>query len=144
MDMILQRSKYEQDGICGLLATRDGARVASTLEHAFEKYPGIFSPKIPAGDYTCRRRLSPHFGYDVFEVLDVPNCTFIEIHIGNYNKDSDGCILLGQSIATTPNGDKMLTMSRVTFHDFMDLQDEVNEFQLTIVDSLQAGIPAKE
>lgn len=44
---------------------------------------------IPLGEYVCR--------YDgkKLRVYDVPDRTEIQIHVGNYTKDTHGCILVG-------------------------------------------------
>lgn len=141
MDMTLKRTMFRPDGIFSGLLYPDGSRFCFTLEHGFkglETYPAddsgaqlTYQPKIPPGVYTCKRRHSPHFGFDVFQVMDVPNCTFIEIHPGNFDKDSDGCICLGDAIAQI-GADEMVTNSRKTFDKFMALQADVETFQLTV------------
>jgi hypothetical protein len=130
MNMTLRRIEHRYDGIFSRLTRDDtGFAFCVAAEHS---YNGI--PKIPDGIYTCQRRMSPHFGYDVFEVLGVPKCTFIEIHIGNYPQiDSDGCILLGAEIFDQQDGSQAITMSRSTFQKFMILQEKVQQFQLTVV-----------
>ncbi len=129
MNIILRRTEESAEGIFGAMTDELGNQVCVTLEHAYDSGlgNGTFAPKIPAGTYTCRRRLSPHFGFEVFEVLKVPNCTFIEIHPGNTEKDSIGCILVG----TTRQGDA-ITQSRVAFDKFMELQKGLDSFQLTV------------
>jgi hypothetical protein len=140
MDFILQRSRYGADGVFGVLTDKDSDYTAITLEHAFEGQPGVFKPIIPAGDYTCQRYFSPKHGYDVFLVCDVPGHTYVEIHIGDFNKDSDGCVLLGQGTSIDTDGARMLTKSTLAFRQFMELQQDINEFELTVIDQLPKGI----
>jgi hypothetical protein len=104
------------------MATLSGQAVCKTLER---NYGGVL--KIPAGTYTCQRRMSPHFGYEVFELQGVPGHNFIEIHIANWQTQLDGCIALGLT-ASPP----MLQASHEAFEKFMALQNGVNEFQLKI------------
>jgi Family of unknown function (DUF5675) len=129
MDIILHRTEETADGVFGILTDSFGSQLAVTIEHAYDSGhgDGSFTAKIPAGEYTCQRRHSPHFGFDVFEVLDVPNCTFIEIHPGNTEKDSEGCILLG----SFRQGNDILE-SRKAFDAFMAKQINVDKFTLTV------------
>ena len=64
----------------------------------------------------------------IFEVMNVPNCDYIEIHIGNYPQiDSDGCILLG-----TAQEANMVTNSKIAFASFMENLNGIDTFQLTV------------
>lgn len=126
--MKLVRNEFSINGIFGNLYDDSDNHLAHTLEHA---YPfddtGLFVPKIPNGNYICKRRLSPHFGYDVFELIDVPGHDFIEIHVGNIQADSSGCILLGQE--RIANG---LIGSRMAFGSFMTMLNGVDQFPLQV------------
>lgn len=127
MNITLRRYSYVADGIFGRFYDDANNILCSTLEHAFVQPGGNYLPIIPPGAYTCQRRLSPKFGYDVFEVLDVPGHDYVEIHIGDWNKDSDGCILLGSS----SDGSRIYESAKA-FKAFMDLQSGVNEFSLVV------------
>jgi len=52
---------------------------------------------ISEGSYVARKRLSPANGL-VYELENVLNRTFIQIHAGNYTSQILGCILVGDSI----------------------------------------------
>jgi Family of unknown function (DUF5675) len=132
MNLVLKRGQYRSDGIFGKLIDGFGNLIAVTLEHAFEQPDGSFAPAVPPGVYTCLRRLSPEFGYELFCLQNVPGHDYVEIHIGNFNKDSKACILLGQSVTGDANG-QMITNSKVTFEKFMDDQTGVNSWELSIV-----------
>lgn len=126
--MTLRRVQFRGDGVFSHLLKKDGSQFCVAAEHA---YAGL--PKLPNGVYACKRRHSPHFGYDVFLITDVPGHDFMEIHIGNEPQvDSDGCVLLGREFFWRDNGGQLITMSRATFHEFMDLQRGISEFQLTV------------
>ena len=130
MDFLLKRSVYDSLGIFGTFVSDDNKTTLVTCEHAFEEPDGSYLPAIPAGIYICQRRMSPKFGYDVFILENVPGHDFIEIHCGNFNSDSDGCILLG----TTYNAAaKMITASRAAFLKFMAVQSGLDSFTLTII-----------
>lgn len=49
---------------------------------------------IPANEYICRWTLRPKHGW-VYQVTNVPNRADILLHCGNFEKDTEGCILLG-------------------------------------------------
>ena len=126
-DFILSRTGGNINGIFGVIESTDGSLQFATLEHAYGSGKN-WSPKIPPGEYNCIRRLSPKFGYDVFMLENVPKCDFIEIHIGNYNRDSDGCILLG-----TAQEGVMVVNSKEAFGQFMAALEGVDSFKLTVV-----------
>jgi hypothetical protein len=50
---------------------------------------------IPAGTYPARLYNSPKEGREVVRLVNVPDRTDIEIHVGNYGHDTLGCILIG-------------------------------------------------
>jgi hypothetical protein len=137
MNAKLVNKQYRADGIFGLMSMDDGTEF-DTLQHAYPDGSG-YVPKLAQGTYTCVRRMSPHFGYEVFMVESVPDfqgkpVSYIEIHRGNYNADSDGCILLGLSIRPIDSITQMLASSAPAFNLFMGLQNGVNEFTLTVED----------
>jgi hypothetical protein len=59
------------------------------------------SSAIPYGTYPLRLTYSPKYGRNAWEVCDVPGFSGIRIHAGNTEKDTEGCLLLGERI----NGD---------------------------------------
>jgi hypothetical protein len=52
---------------------------------------------IPEGDYEYYYRESPKNG-PCFELRDVPNRTYIQIHVFNFVQQSQGCISVGSSL----------------------------------------------
>ena len=131
MNCNLRHEEFRPDGIFGTLASVDGSFSDVTIEHAFKQPDGSWKPKLVPGTYTCQRRLSPHFGVDVFEVLNVPGCTYIEIHPGNWNRDTNGCVCPGQAEVPSPLG-QMVTASEKTFQAFMAMQSGVDSFELVV------------
>jgi hypothetical protein len=70
-----------------------------------------------------------------FEIKGVPNFNGIPVtgvlfHWGNYDKDSEGCVLMGSSETPT-----MITNSRQTWADFMKDLDGIDSFTLTVQSS---------
>lgn len=69
--------------------------------------------EIPAGTYKVTTYFSPRFKMHV-PMLIVEGRSFIEIHPGNYETDSEGCILVGEN----RNG-FAIEHSRDTFNQMM-------------------------
>lgn len=140
MDMILTRHEYSVDGIFSILTDSMGIALAETLEHAYTATGDSTPfPKIPNGTYTCVRG-AHHLGpqatpIETFEVTGVAGHTRILFHPGNYNRDSEGCILLG-SIPRAPSLSQiMIYNSKESFTKFMELQKGVNTFKLIVQDT---------
>jgi hypothetical protein len=65
-----------------------------TLEPPY--HPAPLKPRsIPAGTYDVTLYKSPHLGYKVPLLHDVDDFSEVEIHIGNYPRDTRGCLLVG-------------------------------------------------
>lgn len=135
--MILSRMTKRPDGIFSQLLDDNGNQVSCTLEHAFPDGKGGFEPVIPPGTYTCVRGLHrlEHMteDFETFEITGVQGHSQLLFHWGNWNKDSDGCVLTGSSIdkIVTP---WMVTNSRFTFAKFMELNQGLDQFPLTVMD----------
>lgn len=85
---------------------------------------------IPTGDYICKIEFSPSHGM-CFHILNVPGRSHILIHSGNYNKDTEGCILLGENLLDINNdGLRDVTNSRKTVERLEAICDS---FILTIL-----------
>lgn len=129
MNLTLTRTDFDADGIFGTLTSDDGSFSCMTLEHAYQQDDGSWAPKTPTGTYTCvRGQHQLHSGpIETFEITNVPGHTGVLIHPGNAENDSEGCCLVGE--ARVGN---MITNSRVTFAKFLELEEGLNEFQLTV------------
>lgn len=126
MNLTLTRKSFELYGVFGELSDEDGNVVAVTLEHSFSN-----SPKLPVGTYECVRgehklhNLNP---FTTFEITEVPGHTGILFHKGNWNNDSEGCVLLGSRI-----GIGCILESSAAFNKFMELQQGVDSFLLVVI-----------
>lgn len=120
-------------GIIGELQSLSGEKLFVTLEHAYAE-GAAWVPKLARGQmYDCVRRMSPRLGYEVFCIQNAPAfqgvpVSFIEIHKGNYNSNSEGCILLGMAVGTG-----MIEDSGVAFDKFMAMQSGIDVFQLKVI-----------
>lgn len=135
MDLLLQRIEWKPDGIFSELRGLTGETLFHTLEHAYPDGFGAYTPKLVDGLYRCVRGLhtlahTPK-PFEAFEITKVAGHSKILIHIGNFNFDSDGCVLTGMGVAQL-NGHQALTRSKDAFKSFMDLQTGYDEFWLTV------------
>lgn len=132
MNFTLTRGRFALYGILGQLKSEDGSLLFCTLEHAYQQKDGSFLPKLAPGTYTCVRHPPNRLPYETFVVQGVPPfmgapVAGILIHKGNYNNDSEGCILIGMRFGTG-----MIEDSKDAFDQFMTAQEGVNEFQFTV------------
>ena len=86
---------------------------------------------IPKGSYKCAPYSSAKYP-DVYEVLNVPDRTYILFHWGNYERNTRGCILLGLGSAMM-SGEPAIQSSRNGVEYFKELIGD-NEFTLNIGD----------
>lgn len=135
MKLTLKREMSSEDGIFSSLKDEKGNTFA-TLEHAYKQADGSYAPKVKPGVYQCKR--GPHRlhgmtkDFETFEVMGVKGHTGILFHVGNYNKDSDGCILVGAMRMGTPD-DSWIVRSKVSFNEFMSLLAGIDSFELDVV-----------
>lgn len=100
----------------------DGVFECFTLEDPVREIPGEPVERwkipgqtaIPAGLYAVTLDMSPRFGREMPHILNVPGFSGVRIHCGNTDADTEGCILLGRSIA----GPDLILHSREAFNAF--------------------------
>jgi hypothetical protein len=134
MNLKLNRTQCSLYGIFGVLYDENMNSIAVTLEHAYV-VGNAFVPKLAAGTYTCKRgmhELKNGIQFQTFEIMNVPDfqgnpVTGILFHVGNYNADSEGCILMG-----TTKLAGCIVDSGVAFTRFINMQKDVDEFTLTV------------
>lgn len=86
---------------------------------------------IPYGRYQVVVTMSPKFKRELPRLLNVPNFDGILIHRGNTDKDSAGCLLLGENkvkgkvINSTPYEQKLVSILK-------DVQNKGEEIWITI------------
>lgn len=135
MDLILKRVAFRKDGIFSNLLDDQGTILFPTLEHSYLDNSAHYFPKIPDGSFECIR--GPHRlegmtnDFETFEITGVIGHTNILFHVGNFNDDSEGCVLVGTSIVKAPYL-WTISNSRIAFDKFMDLQNGLDNFQLAV------------
>lgn len=126
--LILNRELYREDGVFGDLISESGDLSLLTLEHSY----GLL-PKVPKGEYVCKRTVWHKKGIPTFEITGVPNATRILFHTGNLEQDSEGCVLLGLSRTESTDGVTKIGSSKDAHKRFMEHLNGVDEFPLTVL-----------
>ena len=89
--------------------------------------------RIPAGDYEVKKRSSQKFG-EHFHVTGVPGRDFILIHVGNFYKQTHGCILLGHKFTdVNQDGELDVVSSRMVMQSVLDKSPKT--FNLKVIDA---------
>lgn len=130
--MKLQRDDQTAERTFGQLLDDDGTVLCQTLELPWRDNQHKISC-IPAGTYPAFRFASPHIGYELFQLANVPDRVGVDIHIGNTVQDTEGCILVGRLRGQIDGVDAIL-QSRIAFNAFMEHQAGVKRFTLDILD----------
>lgn len=135
MELMVNRDIFTKDSSLGQLFIDDQFE-CYTLEDKYREVTGeavsVWKvPKetaIPLGRYRVLLQNSPRFQIVTPHLQDVPGFTMIEMHPGNTNKDTEGCILLG-----TQRGADSISESRIAFTTLMaKLQSTTEEIYITI------------
>ena len=90
---------------------------------------------IPSGNYKVEKRQSDRFGSH-FHVKDVAGRSMILIHLGNYHRNTSGCILVGSEHKYLDNDNCLdLTDSLLTMKKLVEIMP--TNFELTITDFIK-------
>lgn len=134
MDLVLSRDEFRSDGIFGEILDSSGNHICHSLEHAYPVGTDFVSI-IPCGIYLCVRgvhKLEDGIAFETFQIIGVSGHSGLLFHKGNFNRDSKGCVLVGESVA--PYGvDQIIINSEKTFEKFMVLQAGLDCFNLKVL-----------
>ena len=126
MKLILVRTAYFKSGVWGCIY-RDNVPVCATLERPFllgdNGLTKVNESCVPAGTYKfdiVMRHKGQSNAYLVPELQAVPGRFRIQIHIGNWIKDSLGCILVGTEMSSSGGDRAMILSSGRAFRRLMD------------------------
>ena len=113
-NLLLIRDTFTDKSTLGKLYF-DGEFYGHTLELAWKDNEKRVSC-IPKGVYEVKKRHTDEskYKYEHLHILDVENRELILMHVGNYPKNSKGCILLGNTRALNFVGE-----SRKAFYKLM-------------------------
>lgn len=105
VDLTLYRVRFLENRTVGQLYL-DGEFQCFTLEDKVREVPGQAVEKwkvkgetaIPQGSYRIALERSLKFGPDTITLRNVPGFSYIRIHSGNTEADTEGCILVGYKL----------------------------------------------
>lgn len=120
MELVVNRNRPTKHSTTGQLSLNDEL-LYTTLEPPPVpdlSLSGNGYRSIPAGTYQLTIRWSPKFSKAVPHVENVPGRTFIELHIGNFPSDTDGCTLIG-TILPGPVQPDYIAQSSLAWADMM-------------------------
>lgn len=121
---LVKREIVSNKAILGILLD-ETKELARSLENPYRNTKK--DSAIPLGIYKCKRDYTGKFQY--WKVLDVPGRENIEIHPGNTEKDTEGCILLGEKWDIM-NNELAIINSKATLEKLKSILPE--EFELEI------------
>lgn len=128
MQIIVQRG--EDDGAAILGSMQIGELQLYTLEPSASRGAGF---PMPAGTYPVTLETSPRFQMVTPHLQNVPGHSFIEIHPGNDAKDTEDCVLVGDT--ETPAQD-WIGSSRDAFQKLMAvLNTDPENITITILEA---------
>ena len=121
----LIRFSSQEDSTLGLLYI-DGAFQCFTIEDEFREEKVHGETRIPEGIYELGIRAEGGFHErykqrfrgvhkGMIEVKDVPNFKYILLHIGNWEHQSEGCLLVGNSAKHNVSGSGMVLESKIAY-----------------------------
>ena len=114
MKLLVQRDTFTDNSVTGELSV-DGDFQCFTLEPRADQSQG--KPYcIPEGTYVVTLEMSEHFGCITPHLQAVPGFTAVEIHWGDFPKDTLGCTVVGQ----TRTADAVWS-SKVAFEALMNI-----------------------
>ena len=126
-NLLLIRDTFTEKSVIGKLYL-NSEFYGHTLELAWKDNQKRISC-IPKGVYEVKKRHTQKskYKYEHLHILDVPDRELILMHIGNYPKNSKGCILLGNTRALNFVGE-----SRKAFYKLMYDLGSFEEIELVI------------
>lgn len=120
MNLLVTRKTFTALSTMGELAI-DGAFFGHTLEPPKrEEKPRA----IPLGTYDVSIRWSERHQRLIPHVENVPGFSQIEIHVGNFPHDTEGCLLIGNVVSSTPD---QILGSKVAFDCLFRLLTDAKE-----------------
>lgn len=125
--MKLQVIRYSSSpqSTLGLLMI-DNQFACYTLEDEFQEKKIAGETRIPSGHYPLKLRKEgsqnqhyqdkfPDMHKGMLHVCEVPGFKYIHIHIGNFTKDTDGCLLLGDGANNNQTTDGQISNSKLAY-----------------------------
>ena len=149
MELILKRLYDNHDSTVGHLYI-NGEPYCMTLEDTYRHEKIDRKTRIPAGRYEIKlRKGSPlakryekkHGTEGMIWLQDVPNYQYVYMHIGNTERDTEGCILVAESIRQSVASNKIAQSIGNSTPIFKKLHKDViaalnsgNQVNITVMD----------
>ncbi|MFZ6011277.1 MAG: DUF5675 family protein [Bacteroidota bacterium] len=136
--------RYTDDGFTTLgLLYIDDQYFCFTLEDTFREQKIAKKTRIPAGTYEIKfrkekegeqpsektvkyRKLYPQWFTYHLMLQNVPGFNFIYIHVGNDNEDTDGCILVADSVSVTDKESLLANSTKAFQRLYLRLSEALN------------------
>lgn len=100
-EIVIQRNISCNKGEAAGSLSVDGQEVVRTLELPWKNNEENIS-RVPAGKYKARIRADGALGWRI-ELDNVPDRKNVQLHVGNYPRDSTGCVLIGTKVSAANN-----------------------------------------
>lgn len=100
LDITIVRTSENGSSTTGELFV-DGRFVAHTLELPWRNNQSYISA-IPAGRYAAHLRFDKPDGWRL-QLNDVPGRSGVQLHVGNYPRQIEGCVLVGLAVVNAEN-----------------------------------------
>lgn len=120
MNLLVTRKTFTEFSTMGELSI-DGAFFGHTLEPPKRDFKPCC---IPLGTYDVSIRYSVKHCRLIPHVENVPGFSEIEIHVGNFPHDTEGCLLIGHSVSSVPD---QILGSKVAFDCLFRLLTDAKE-----------------
>lgn len=127
MEILVKRFEFGTNYTIGKMFI-NGEFFCYTLEDKVREVKIQNETAIPSGTYKVIVDYSNRFQKDMPHVLNVQGFSGIRIHSGNTDKDTEGCILLGD----TWSGGDFIGKSRQAFNRFLPLLEKAESATLII------------
>ena len=128
VNMVLERHWFTGTSTTGKLYVDDGFE-CYTLEDPIQEEKIYGNTAIPYGEYKVKITYSPRFKKKLPLLLKVPGFKGVRIHPGNWAKDTEGCILVGDV-----KGSNYIGQSRRAFARLMKKLQDAKAINLSIIE----------
>ena len=130
----LKRTDFLLDRTLGILTVTDSNNKSfsfATLELPYNNNEKNISC-IKSGKYPLSKRYSQKYGWH-WLISNVPDRDLILIHVGNYPKDTRGCILIGNGFEDINNDSRLeVVNSKQAMKDFNELLKNENNLEIEV------------
>lgn len=128
MRLTLATASIIEPGCFSVLLSENGWPLLVTCERTFDD----IRPVIPAGVFTCKRRMFNHGGYMTHEITGIVGHADVLFHRGNVEADSLGCVLTGLTFGVL-NGMPAVLSAAAGFERYWAVTKDYEQFELEVI-----------